>query len=487
MRYSTLLLIGLLFTGVSSATAQDEFPVRHGLPVNNYGDTLQWPEFQEALLAVDSLNPLDVSLFNMIRGYADDGYCFGMCLLAGAVYVEDGYMGLCKPVESYAVSDTTVSSGQDTLTPFWPIFKHAYHVLWARQFSQPMVRLIAEYVANGNFVDPVNTFNLVESYLAGEEIPVVLISESLSVATGVPAMGGMHAVLAYKTEKNGTTWKIHVYDPSRPYIIHPDFYRTDSNVITINSTSNTWSYYGPAGAPIWNGFIYTIPGIRLLVPSTNPLLISNLSQTVAIIVVNGGKITGITSADTEKKPVIVPWGYAGDGLPHFYILSNVEDGQYQVEIESDEGYQLLIAGEGKVAEIKREANGHTVDLLTVNGLTSDKLAIDLSNGTSGTYSMTIHDVKSYQKINSFSVAGLALNEGENIIFASAGSGTEIYASRPIDVTIKTIIYKSGEKRENVFSDITLLPGNVLAINVQENNDVPFLAYKPWRGKLWVRR
>lgn len=488
MRYIRIMLVSLMFMSIKTAFAQSSFPRVHGLPVDNYGEELKWSEFREAFLAVDSSNSLDVTLFDMIKGYASDGFCFGMSLLAGAVYVEDGYMGLCKPLGSYAVADS-VTKGNDTLTPFWPIFKHAYHVLWARQFSQPMVREIAELVSSGDFQNAVGTFNKVESYLSGNEIPVVLISESLTLSGGTPTMGGMHAVLAYKTEKDVTTWKIYVYDPSRPYISHQDFYRHGQNIITINSTSSTsWSYLGPNGN-VWHGFIYTIPGIRLLVPSTNPLLISNLAESVTKIVVNGCDITDVEAeGETADKTMLFPMDFfSSDSTHHFYLLNNPTDGNYRLKLKSDSSYEILIAGNGGVAKI--QASGTSGDeLISVSGLKSGAIQVEItSSSDNAQYVIDIHKVISPKHINTFTIKPEVMTEGGSLLAGITPDGKlKLSSSLPQNITVTYEEYEDGNLNRRPSAHLVLVPKDILTVAPsKDDNDHLMVESQHGRTKLWA--
>ncbi len=488
MRYIRITLVLLMFMYIKTALAQTSFPRMHGLPVDNYGEELVWSEFREAFLAVDSSNALDVKLFDMIKGYANDGFCFGMSLLAGAVYVEDGYMGLCKPLGSYAVADST-TSGNDTLTPFWPVFKHAYHVLWARQFSQPMVRQIAELISSGDFQNATGTFNKVESYLSGNEIPVVLISESLAVSGVTPSLGGMHAVLAYKTEKDGTTWKIHVYDPSRPYISNQDFYRHGQNIITINSTSSTsWSYPGPNGN-VWSGFIYTVPGIRLLVPSTNPLLISNLAESVAKIVVNGCEITDVETGDeAADKTMLFPMDFfSSDSTRHFYLLTSPTDSNYKLKLKSHGSYDILIAGNGGVAEI--QASGASSDeLISVSGLKSGAIQVEItSSSKNAEYVIDIHKVISPKHLNTFTIRPETMTEGGSLIAGITPDGKlKLRSSLPQNITVTYEEYEDGNINKQPSAHLVLVPKDILTVAPsKDDNDHLMVQSQHGRAKLWA--
>ncbi len=486
MRYINVFVIGVMLFTVGTSLAQDEFPKKHGLPVNNYSESLTWSEFQETFLAVDSTNPLDVLLFNKIKDMPQDGYCFGMVLLAGAVYVEGGYMGLCEPLGSYAVSDSAPSS-RDTLTPFWPIFKHDYHVLWGRQFAQPMVLQVVELISSGDFQNAVLTYNKVESYLSGNEIPIVLISESLAVSGTSVQLAGMHAVLPYKLEKDGTTWKMYVYDPSRPYIVNPDFYRNHQNVITINSTFGTsWSYLGPNNHT-WSGFIYTFPGIRLLLPSTNPLLISNLSETVGKLIVNGGKIVAFDRTDNDA--MLFPFDFfSSNSNRHFYILANASDEKYKLKVESKGEYEILVAGNGGVFNIHAQ-NVPKEDIIEIKGLKSGDIEVSLSpNAGNAEYAIDVHNVISPEHIQTYRVKSGVLTETQKMIVGLSQEGELLVStSIPQEIGIAYSEYVNGKTSNLDPAHLILTPDNVFAFKPSQSNNSLVAEVKTGRFKLWAEK
>ncbi|RKY99988.1 MAG: hypothetical protein DRQ10_05130 [Candidatus Hydrothermota bacterium] len=284
-----MLIISMVF-GIFSGYSQETFPRINGLPVRNYGDSIPWEIFEEAYLGVVRGNPFDEALFSLLNDYSDDGVCFGMSALAGIVYQEHGFMGICRPLVAYSPRDT--NPGRDTLIEIWPVMKKAILVLWCRQFSPPVLRVIVEGVSQGRIKDPMATYNRVDYYLSSGEIPVIMISEILGDPDSLTELGGMHAILPYRVEDHGSTKRIYVYDPTWPYWHAPNFYNTGQNYIEVYSSSNTWSYDWPDGKH-WAGFIYTVPARFLYLPETNPLLISEIAEAVGQVVINEGHVVSI--------------------------------------------------------------------------------------------------------------------------------------------------------------------------------------------------
>jgi len=423
MKYR-IVVLGLTLW-VVSVYSQNSFPEMHGLPVRNYGMHIPWSDFEKAYIAVRHGHPLDEALFTILNNFSPNGICFGMSALAGAVYDEGGYLGICKPVSAYASSDT--ARGRDTLIEIWPTMKSAILTLWCRQFSPPVVRIVAEAVSSGYFKNPVGAARKVSYYLSSNEIPILLISEKM----GTGGFGGMHAILPYRVDDNGSQYLIRVYDPTWPYQVSPEFYDTSGNVVIVDKSSNTWSYYWPDNKH-WTGFIYVVPGRYVLLPATNPLLISEIASAVGQVIVNGGHVKVIRDRTkelelTENGPfytkngrtLIFRWmpidGNAGNG--ELYIVTGGYGHELEIEFDpADSNSELNIAYMGKLVKV---SDSRTPFTLTLNGFGKgdELLSLKPKNGEV-TFNIAVHSELANGEVRSAELKGVMSESGFKLSFNS---------------------------------------------------------------------
>ena len=450
-----LVLMGMLLF-INILPSQDNFPARHGLPVDNYGLEMNWDYFEEAFLGVQPRNPLDTALYKIIAGHSTGGVCFGMSSLVGVVYDEGGYMGMCSPLSMYTPNNT--APGMDTLGAYWPQMKRAIMVLYSRQYSTEVLRIVVEAVSHHYFTDPQIAAEKADYYLSSQEIPVICISESSTPGS----FGGMHAIYPYKIVKHSHEWLLYVYDPSFPYFQTKSYYDNDSNYVSINAFIDSWHYDWPT-TPVtrFEGFIYTVPARRLLLPTSNPLLLADLASLVTNFFMNKGRIVKVTDNTTgltlgpddlfveRNGTAIVRWlpingeNTGGDML----IIQGGNNHNFTFTIKPAKDSLYLVSSSGNHAiELEAESGGETFSL-TFNGLGSPHQMVELNSENSSVYArLTLHHVFDRDDINSFKISPIQLGQNEKFAatFDEKGEAVTLMSEYPQDVTVNFIKYSSGE-------------------------------------------
>jgi len=464
-----LIMFAIVFLTQLSFGDENQFVKENGLPIRNYKTSnIPWETFEESFAGVSEGNALDQALYDIAKNLGSDGVCFGMCVLAGAIYRDHGSDALCRPVGFYS---------SDTLDPIYPRFRTAIWKYHLRQLGYGAIRKIAELISSGYYESPVKAFEEFKTLNAQKRNPILCISTDISVDI---MSAGFHVIFPYRYENSGSHVKLFVYDPSLPYGEYKTWYDNDSNYLDINTTSDNWDYYWPAigtdPPKQWKGQIFIISGEDCLLPDTNPLNISNLADLVGVVIINKGRISQIededgrrlfvTKADshisfnefetdpTKRLREIVPFiPLSGNGKrdKEIYFIYGKFAKSYKLHITDREGYDMQFVMGDKIINVKSKLISKGLDVVEFRHTGTRYHVLNITPKRDSTEYEIILKNGASNNFNSmeFEIGGVALNAGNSacIGFQSAGKSLRIFSDSNILCDIKAVTFKNGIKQE----------------------------------------
>ena len=481
MRYlKSFFLLFFMLSCLISLSFGDDFAKLNGLPVDN--DTIYPMDrryFEMSYVEFNyGANAFDRLLYDEFGGsIGANGVCFGMSVLAGAIYTRYGFMGMCRPVGTLP---------HDTFSVIWPHMRDAIYSLQIRQLSYRIFKIVVDLLSEGTISDGNYAYDQIETYIAQGKIPVICITKTTALSFSTPG----HAMLAYKVEDLGSERRIYVYDPTRPYFKFNAFYDFDSNYIHIDALTGHWTWRWPDNS-IWDGLIYAIPGDLVLMPIVNPLYLENLTDLSGVILASGAHITQIEDSEGRrlfKHPVsgvpnlsdleddpdkkignIAPWIPLGGSAPpktEMYIVYGVKK-SYKVRIAPESNYRLMAAMGGKMVELKSKGASTGADIVELRYLGTNMQHVKVKpSRPNATFDVKmVQSSADMKKFRIFEVDGINLSRDNmaSIGFSNGGKAIKIVADKMITCDLKLESIVNGKSTRVSRKSVVFQPGQKMVI------------------------
>jgi len=245
-----------------------------GVKNSNY-DPITHDQYASAFSNVDSeYDWYDVSdwlakLFYelVIKDLAKHGRCAGMCIEAILSWKFNSLFGL--PLNRF--TDMNITGNEF-------VIKHQ------RQVSELSVWWFIGQFLSGNTHDPKSVFEDTQAAFDLGQNPVICLAQKYDFS------GAPHVVLPHAWEKNGDSWRIHIYDP---YFPTPPDGSDPTRFIEIDASGNNFNYVGTKnlvykGSTWTGGRLYFLPWAVVAERARTPVWEAVLLLVAGTIVVLGG-------------------------------------------------------------------------------------------------------------------------------------------------------------------------------------------------------
>jgi hypothetical protein len=266
------------------------------LPAGHSGDCeLDWDNtYAKTFLAINPEDSADVAEFTfydtVYKTIAKNGNCFGMSLLALALFKYGGSMGFCSPASFYPARP----SSPDLKAPEDEKLHHAINIMHGRQLGARDVQAIID-LGIQNVNDPLFAFNKVKECLSKGDYPLLYISNDKGQ--------GAHTVIPYDyVDPIGYPKLLYIWDSNHPYNKDPNHYSASSTakILRIDG-SLSWSYDSETTHYSYHpiGWIIAIPMSTVLEKSYQPFTIALIAQGLMSLVVSGSG-SGVSQIEDDK-------------------------------------------------------------------------------------------------------------------------------------------------------------------------------------------
>lgn len=419
MKKTIILLLFLIISILLKAQYQ---PEPDGWSFFNYlmtdDEDELWDLYSMAFLGVaenKSNATYDDELFFdlVIKNYGGHASCFGMSLLSLICYREGGHLGVCGPVFPYEGAVVPNASGHYD-GPDIEIVRSSISIMHLRQLSLPMIDKLVDLFNDHDWSDPLFAYNNIKTSIASTDYP--LLSFMPSSIAAIESMGSgaeAHTVVPYDYEDTGSSYRIYIYDPNKPYNIVPEFYDTPTrtNYLEIDKSGVTheWKYpadyngtnYGWEGSTMgpWTFIATSISDAKY--KTTHPLSAGYLTDKIGSLIFSGdGSASQIKDAEgkqfysysgrnkeIEKDPAkktnnILRWPFFhGEGESNeLYFMKEISGNDYEIDIaDKGNGYQCrFLHGEDQINLVIGNARSGT-DKLRISKTGTSNQEIQLSS------------------------------------------------------------------------------------------------------------
>jgi len=283
-------------------------PKKDGWQFRNWGEhppyclesscDLSWDLYKETYLGISSDSPLDNAFYDIVKNCIHGGHCFGMSLLALAIFKYGGYMGFCSPASFYSgIPDPDPNDGGKIKAPARVDLHKILSIMHARQYSAPGIQYYIDLSDAGNYNNAVAAFEKVKECLGKGDYPL------LTIATGTLGDGNNHTVIPYAIEENNGTKIMYIWDSNFPS--DPDRYSSSKCQLIINSAQD-WTYgIGDYSTPYIGkdgGRCFAIPMSVVLEEARQPMsldLAINALQNLMTLYAGGTNATVSQISDDE--------------------------------------------------------------------------------------------------------------------------------------------------------------------------------------------
>ncbi len=416
-----LIFLLIMVCYVISLTAQYQ-PEPDGWSFYNYLMTTDedelWDLYSMAFLGIaeeKSEASVDDELFFdlVISNYGGHASCFGMSLLSLICYREGGHLGVCSPVFEYEGSVVKDASNHYT-GPDLDIVRQSISIMHLRQLSLPMIDKLIGLFNNHDWSDPLYAYNQIEPSIGSYDYP--LLSFMPSSFQAIEELGPekeAHTVVPYACEDTGSTYRIYIYDPNKPYNVEAEFYdtptRTNYLEIDKSGANHEWKYpadydgtnYGWEGSSLgpWTFIATNISDAKY--KTTHPLSAGYLTDKLGtLIFAGGGSASQIKdeegkqfysysggSMEIEKDPArktnnIIRWPFfhGDDQASELYFVKDPNGKDYTIEIEAkSQPYECTFLQGGDEIKLKVGSVRGGSDKLAIKKIGTSNQEVELSS------------------------------------------------------------------------------------------------------------
>ncbi|HYH54129.1 MAG TPA: LamG-like jellyroll fold domain-containing protein [Solirubrobacterales bacterium] len=195
----------------------------------------------------------------VIRGLAENGNCFGMCL--EAIFARKDISIFGQPLDQYGT---------------WAEVGEEFNVKHQYQMGASTVWWFLDEVISGNTGDPKETFRRSRASFEAGDDPVICITRNVDFS------GSPHVLLPVAWDEDSDPWTITILDP---------YFPGQTRTLTVDPDSNRFSYSGTRdyeGGPWTQGRFYFIPYSLLNERPRTPVWEAVLLILAGTVVVLGG-------------------------------------------------------------------------------------------------------------------------------------------------------------------------------------------------------
>lgn len=349
----------------------------------------------------------------VISNYGGHASCFGMSLLSLICNREGGHLGVCSPVFEYEGS--VVKDASDHYAgPDLEIVRQSISVMHLRQLSLPMIDKLIDRFNDHNWSDPLYAYNEIKTALASSDYPLLsFMPASIEAIEALGAGAEAHTVVPYDFEDTGSTYRIYIYDPNKPYNVESAFYDTPTRVnyleIDKSGANHDWKYpadyptsdYGWEGSSMgpWTFIATNISDAKY--KTTHPLSAGYLTDKIGSLIFAGdGSASQIKdeggkqfytyssgSMELEKDPAkktdnIIRWPFFhGNGeISELYFMKAVDGKDYEVDIEGkSQGYSCTFLQGGNEINLKIGSGKGGSDKLLIRKIGTSNQEVEIKS------------------------------------------------------------------------------------------------------------